>query len=76
MLKTMHSEGGWLGGGDDQAGEVATSLGEEQLAKAMAYGGGLGLSAMLVKSLRSGAEAQAKTAAQAASVQSSNSPSS
>jgi hypothetical protein len=52
LLRSAHDEGsGWLGTGDDHAGATASSLGEEQLAKAMADAGGLGLSKLIAKSL-------------------------
>jgi Rod binding domain-containing protein len=50
------SDGGWLGTGDDQSGQLAMELGEQQLAQALASTGGLGIARMVTKSL------QAKTA--------------
>ena len=48
MLRSAREEGsGWLGTDDDDAGSTAYSLGEDQLAKAMAAGGGLGLSKVI-----------------------------
>jgi len=48
MLKSSHSEGGgWLGTGDDSSGDTAVGMGEEQLAQALANGGGLGLAKMI-----------------------------
>ena len=47
MLRSMHEEGGWLGTGEDQAGEAAVGLGEEQLARSIASSGGLGLSRLI-----------------------------
>jgi Rod binding domain-containing protein len=52
ILKSVHEEGGWLGGGDDDAGEAAVGLGEEQLARTMAASGGLGLSKLIAAGLR------------------------
>jgi Rod binding domain-containing protein len=52
ILKTVHEGGGWLGTGDDDAGEAAVGLGEEQLAKTMAASGGLGLSKLIAAGLR------------------------
>lgn len=52
MLRSVREEdSGWLGTGDDEAGSAASSLGEEQLAKAMAAGGGLGLSKVIAAGL-------------------------
>jgi hypothetical protein len=52
MLRSVHEEGsGWLGTGDDEAEATASSLGEEQLAKAMAAAGGFGLSKVIATSL-------------------------
>lgn len=44
MLKASHQESsGWLGDSEDAAGQQATALAEEHLAKALATKGGLGL---------------------------------
>jgi Rod binding domain-containing protein len=52
MLRSAREEdSGWLGTGDDDAGSAAYSLGEDQLAKAMAAGGGLGLSKVIAAGL-------------------------
>lgn len=51
MLRSMHEESGWLGTGEDQAGEAAVSLGEEQLARSLAGSGGLGLSRLIESGL-------------------------
>jgi Rod binding domain-containing protein len=53
MLKHVRESGsgGWLGGGEDSAGETAVGYAEEWLARALASGGGLGLAAMIEKSL-------------------------
>jgi len=45
------SDGGWLGTGDDQSGQLAMELGEQQLAQALASTGGLGIAKMVTKSL-------------------------
>jgi Rod binding domain-containing protein len=59
MLRSVREEGsGWLGSGDDEAGGTASSLGEEQLAKAMAEGGGLGLSKVIASGLAAKKAAQ------------------
>ena len=41
--------GGWLGSGD---GDCATEFGEQQLAEAMAKGGGLGLADLIASGLK------------------------
>ena len=52
MLRSAREEdSGWLGTGDDEAGSAAYSLGEDQLAKAMAAGGGLGLAKVIAAGL-------------------------
>ena len=52
MLRSAREEGsGWLGTDDDDAGSAAFSLGEDQLAKAMAAGGGLGLAKVIAAGL-------------------------
>jgi Rod binding domain-containing protein len=52
MLRSAREEGsGWLGTDNDEAGSAAYSLGEDQLAKAMASGGGLGLSKVIAAGL-------------------------
>jgi len=57
ILKSAHSAGGWLGGDDDDAGQAAVGLGEEQLARTMAANGGLGLAKMIETGLRKQQEA-------------------
>jgi Rod binding domain-containing protein len=47
MLKSSHGENGWLGTGDDDSSDTAVGMGEEQLAQALANGGGLGLAKMI-----------------------------
>lgn len=52
MLRSMREEGsGWLGTGDDSAGATAFAFGEEELAKALTKGGGLGLSKIIAAGL-------------------------
>jgi Rod binding domain-containing protein len=51
LHSVREEESGWLGTGDDDAGATALGLGEEQLAKAMAEGGGLGLSKVIASGL-------------------------
>jgi Rod binding domain-containing protein len=57
MLKSARSDGGWLGTDDDDAGEAAVGIGEEQLARTMAQSGGLGLSKLIESGIRSGQDA-------------------
>jgi Rod binding domain-containing protein len=52
MLHSLREEGsGWLGTGDDDAGAVAFGFGEDQLARALTKGGGLGLSKIIAAGL-------------------------
>lgn len=53
MLKSARESGGggWLGGGEDQAGASMTEIAEEQVAALMASSGGLGLARMLADGL-------------------------
>lgn len=55
MLKSVResSGSGWLGTGDDAAGDSAMALAQEQFAQALAQGGGLGLSKLIVGGLAS-----------------------
>jgi Rod binding domain-containing protein len=65
ILKSAHAEGGWLGTDDDDAGEAAVGLGEEQLARVMAASGGLGLSKLIESGVRT-EQAAADAASEAA----------
>lgn len=52
MLHSMREEGsGWLGTGDDDASAVAFGFGEDQLARALTKGGGLGLAKVIASGL-------------------------
>lgn len=53
MLKSARgdSSGGWLGSGEEKAGATMVELAEQQLAQALAAGGGLGLAALIVQGL-------------------------
>ena len=53
ILRSMHESGSasWLGTGDDQSGESAMELAEEQFAQALSSRGGLGLSRLIVQGL-------------------------
>src|SRR5258708_4138149 len=57
ILKSAHSSSGWLGTDDDDAGEAAIGLGEEQLARTMAQSGGFGLSKLIESGIRTGQDA-------------------
>ena len=64
MLHSMREEGsGWLGTGDDDASSVAFGFGEDQLAKALTKGGGLGLSKVIAAGLAAKSAAAEKNAA-------------
>ena len=52
ILRTAReSTGGWLGSGGDPSGDCATGYAEEQLAQAVAAGGGLGLAGLIARGL-------------------------
>ena len=52
MLRSVREEGsGWLGTGDDDAGATAMGFGEEELAGAIAAGGGFGLAKIIASGL-------------------------
>lgn len=52
MLHSIREEGeGWLGTGDDDASATAFGFGEDELAKALTKGGGLGLSKVIAAGL-------------------------
>jgi len=46
------SSGSWLGEGGDEAGKTLMGAAEEELARAIASGGGLGLGRLIAESLR------------------------
>jgi Rod binding domain-containing protein len=53
MLHSVREDGsGWLSNGDDQSGDAAIGLGEEELAKSMAASGGLGLAKLINQGLK------------------------
>jgi len=69
MLHSMREEGsGWLGTGDDDASAVAFGFGEDQLARALTKGGGLGLSKVIASGLAAKSTAAAKNAEQDAKI--------
>lgn len=52
MLRSVReNDSGWLGTGDDDAGSTALGLGEEELARAIADGGGFGLAKIIASGL-------------------------
>ena len=64
MLKSVReSSEGWMGTGEDQAGESAMALAEEHVATAMSASGGLGLANLIIKGLTQRvADVEAKSA--------------
>lgn len=58
LLKSMRGTGseGWLGSGEDQAGSTMVEMAEQQVAQAIASGGGLGLSKLIVQGLETPAD--------------------
>ena len=58
LMKSMHETGsqGWLGE-EDESSECATEMAQEQFAQALANGGGLGLSRMIVDGLKRASQA-------------------
>ena len=53
MLHSVReADSGWLGTGDDQSSDAAFGLGEQELAKAMAQSGGIGLSKLIDQGLQ------------------------
>jgi len=63
LLKTSREAGGsgWLGTGDDEAGETGLEMAEQQFAQMLAQRGGLGLARLVESGLRRGADAQSTT---------------
>jgi len=52
LLKSVRAAGrGWLGSEDSEAGSLLVEVGEQQLARALAAGGGLGLADLIVSGL-------------------------
>lgn len=62
LMKSMHEDGskGWLGE-EDESSACASEMAEEQFAQALANGGGLGLSRMIIHGLSRSAEAGTQT---------------
>ena len=46
------SDGGWLGTGEDQTGELALEMAEQEFAKALASRGGLGIGKLVTEHLQ------------------------
>lgn len=58
MLQSAHeTSAGWLGSDDDDASSTAVGFGEQELAKAIAQAGGLGLSKIIAAGLAAKAAA-------------------
>ncbi len=53
LLKSMRGAGGWLGSGSE-AGGLMVEVAEQQLARALAAGGGLGLAELVAEGLEAG----------------------
>ena len=53
LLKSMRGTGGWLGSGSE-AGGLMVEVAEQQLARALAAGGGLGLAELVAEGLEAG----------------------
>lgn len=52
ILRSVRGSGsGWLGSGEDSAGDCATDLAEQQLARLLAEQGGLGLASLIAAGL-------------------------
>ena len=63
LLKTSREAGssGWLGTGeDDQAGQIGLEMGEQEFARMLAAGGGLGLSKTIEAGMRQDAAKERK----------------
>jgi peptidoglycan hydrolase FlgJ len=56
------SDGGWLGTGDDQTGELALEMAEQGFAQAVAARGGLGISKSVLANLHRSAASSVKAA--------------
>ena len=53
MLRSVReNSGGWLGSGEDQGDNPAAGFGEEELAKALASAGGLGIAGLINEGLK------------------------
>lgn len=51
VLKSARSSEGWMGTGDDQAGQSGVAFAEEYMAQAMAAQGGLGIARLVTAGL-------------------------
>ena len=61
------SDGGWLGTGEDHAGELALDMAEQQFAQAMSARGGLGIAKLVTAGLERGGAKAAKSGSPTAS---------
>jgi Rod binding domain-containing protein len=55
LLKTAReagSDGGWMGTGDDQAGQASVDMAEQQVAAVMSKAGGLGMRNFIMQGLQ------------------------
>lgn len=55
------SDGGWLGSGEDQGGQMAVELGEQAFAQAIAARGAFGIAKLVKHNLEQGKTEQGKT---------------
>jgi Rod binding domain-containing protein len=70
MLKSARSDSdGWFGTGEDKSSESLIEMAEDQIAKVLAKGGGLGLAGMIERSLASQSETTGKPQADSSTVQ-------
>ena len=60
------SDGGWLGTGEDNSGQLALEMAEQQFAQAMSSKGGLGIAKLVTSGLQRGAAKAATTGSPAA----------
>ena len=52
LREVRENGGGWLGSGGDSSSDCATEFAEQQVAMAMAQGGGLGLADLIASGLK------------------------
>ena len=55
LMKTAREasgDGGWMGTGDDEAGQIGMEMAEQVFARGMAANGGLGMAQMIAKGLQ------------------------
>lgn len=61
------SDGGWLGTGEDDSGQLALDMAEQQFAQAMSSKGGLGIAKLVTEGLNRGAAKASTTGSPASS---------